>query len=224
MKIEYPIIKKSNLLSDQVYNFLKNIIVEKKLVSGEKISERKIAKNLNVSVTPVREALRKLSMEGFITLNAHQSAIVNAISDKDFEDIMLVREALEGVAARLATKKLNKERIKKLEKKIKEMENLTPEKKKISFSTISSEFHSMIVNFSENKKLINFHKNLYEQTNLFRYQLLYSEKRIKSGIIDHQKILEKMKNGQPDQASSLSQKHVRIQLKYWKEQKHKDIL
>ena len=104
------------------------------------------------------------------------------------------------------------------------MENLSSEKKKISFSTISSEFHSMIVNYSENKQLINFHKNLYEQTNLFRYQLLYSEERIKSGIIDHKEILEKMKNGQPDQASALSQKHVRIQLKYWKKKKDRDIL
>jgi DNA-binding GntR family transcriptional regulator len=87
-------------ISDQVYDQIKKLILSGKLVSGEKIPEVRIADQLNVSRTPVREAIRKLSEYGLVVLKSRSYALVSTINPKEARDISLVRVSLEKLSFR----------------------------------------------------------------------------------------------------------------------------
>lgn len=97
------------LLSDLVYQTIKDGIINGSIPAGEKVSETQLAKQLNVSRTPVREALRKLSVEGFVKLESNTSFIVCSFEKKDAMEVIAIRRLLEGEAARLAALNLNSE-------------------------------------------------------------------------------------------------------------------
>jgi DNA-binding GntR family transcriptional regulator len=87
-------------ISDQVYDHIKRLILSGKLVGGEKIPEIRIADQLNVSRTPVREAIRKLSEYGLVVLKPRSYALVATINPKEARDISLVRLSLEKLSFR----------------------------------------------------------------------------------------------------------------------------
>ncbi len=87
-------------ISDQVYDHIKRLILSGKLVGGEKIPEIRIADQLNVSRTPVREAIRKLSEYGLVVLKPRSYALVATINPKEARDITLVRLSLEKLSFR----------------------------------------------------------------------------------------------------------------------------
>jgi len=87
-------------ISDQVYDHIKRMILSGKLIGGEKIPEIRIADQLNVSRTPVREAIRKLSEYGLVVLKPRSYALVAKINPKEARDISLVRLSLEKLSFR----------------------------------------------------------------------------------------------------------------------------
>ena len=97
---------------------MKTRIIEGDVKEGFKLLENKIAEQLGVSRTPVREALRELAAEEFVKMNPNQGVVVSNASVKDIQEVLQIRGVLEGLAARLATKLIKKEEIKILEKYI----------------------------------------------------------------------------------------------------------
>ncbi|MBQ6621795.1 MAG: GntR family transcriptional regulator [Mogibacterium sp.] len=94
--------KNYSLLSDLVYNAIKEAIIKGELEPGKKVSETGLARKLEVSRTPVREALRILHAEGFVSLMPNSKFVVNAFTSDDAQEVLTVRRLLEGEAARLA--------------------------------------------------------------------------------------------------------------------------
>jgi len=88
------------LLGKKVYRVLKSRIIKGSFEPGGKLFEGKIAKQLGVSRTPVREAMQKLVAEGFVKTIPNQAIIVNDISIKDLREVLQIRGVLEGLAAR----------------------------------------------------------------------------------------------------------------------------
>jgi len=103
------------LLSQKVYRILKGKIIKRNFKPEEKILEVNIAKQLGVSRTPVREALRGLAAEGFVKMEPNLGMIVIDFSLEDLKEVLQIRRVLEGEATYIASKKINKEEIKKLE-------------------------------------------------------------------------------------------------------------
>jgi len=95
------------------------------LKPGTKLLEGKIAKQMKVSRTPIREALRELAAEGFVKISPNQGVVVSNASVEDVQEVLQIRGVLEGLAARLATKIISEEEIKELEKYQKQMEYYT---------------------------------------------------------------------------------------------------
>jgi DNA-binding GntR family transcriptional regulator len=91
-------------LKDEVHRSLRGMIVSGKIEPGEKLGEAQLAAQLKVSRTPIREALRHLSEEGFIEYLPHCGARVLVPSPELASEMFLIREALEGIAAREAAK------------------------------------------------------------------------------------------------------------------------
>ena len=196
------------LLSQKVYRALKTEIIKGSLKPGTKLSEGKIAEQMGVSRTPVREALKELAAEGFVKMNPNQAVAVSNASVKDVQEVLQIRGVLEGLAARLATKTINEEEIKELEKYQKRMEQYTNKDDVLAFSEMDAEFHELILNICGNNRLIQIRKNLSDQAHRYRIRSLSVPGRLKYSLKEHQEIVEALKRKNAEQADRLSQKHI----------------
>lgn len=157
-------------MSDMAYNSLKKLILQNKLVPGDLLSENLIAKNLGMSRTPVREALRMLSQEGVIEIIQGVGARVKEISSKDIDDLFEIRKSMEILAIRTAVFNFSEEEIRKFKddfNSLKQMENLKEKDLIEEFTIIDRKFHNTIIEKSNNKyvkkimKAINFNIQRY---------------------------------------------------------------
>ena len=103
-------------LRDVVFKKLRAEILLGELSPGERLMELHLAQRLGVSRTPVREAIRKLELEGLVTMLPRRGAQVAQISEKDLKDVLQVRTSLEQLAVRLACERMDEETLKELEK------------------------------------------------------------------------------------------------------------
>ena len=196
------------LLSQKVYRALKTEIIKGSLKPGTKLSEGKIAEQMGVSRTPVREALKELAAEGFVKMNPNQAVVVSNASVEDVQEVLQIRGVLEGLAARLATKMISEEEIKELETYQKQMEYYTKKDDVLAFSEMDAEFHELILNVCGNNRLIQIRKNLSDQAHRYRIRSLSVPGRLKYSLKEHQEIVEALKRKNAEQADRLSQKHI----------------
>ena len=99
-------------LRDVVFNTLRNAILKGELEPGEKLMEKKLSEKLGVSRTPIREAIRKLELEGLVVMTPRKSAEVASITEEDLTDVLEVRRVLETLAIDLACKNITNEILK----------------------------------------------------------------------------------------------------------------
>ena len=206
-------IKGYELLSKKVYRIIKSGIINGSLKPGSKLLEVKIAKQMGISRTPIREALRELAAKGFVKTIPNQGIIVSSDSAEDIREVMQIRGVLEGLAARLAAILINEEEISKLENLLKEMDKFTRENNPLAFSEIDAEFHNVIVNICGNKRLIQMRKNITEQAHRYRIKSLNISGRLKYSIEEHREIVEALKKKDPKKADKFSQNHIENTLK-----------
>ena len=102
-------------LRDVVFNTLRQAILKGELAPGERLMEIQLAERLGVSRTPIREAIRKLELEGLVLMIPRKGAEVAKISEKSLRDVLEVRRSLEELAIELACQRMNEEDIEKLE-------------------------------------------------------------------------------------------------------------
>ena len=143
-------------LRDVVFNTLRKAILKGDLKPGERLMEIALAEKLGVSRTPIREAIRKLELEGLVVMAPRKGAKVASITERDLNDVLEVRKGMEELAIRLACEKfLN----------LIDSENLT------ELAEVDVEFHDIIYATTNNKRLIQLLNNLREQ--MYRYRIEY---------------------------------------------------
>lgn len=109
---------------DYVASLLREAIVSGRLPPGRRLRQEEVARQLGLSWTPVREAFRQLEVEGWLVIEQHRGAIVTPLSLEDFEDIYLLRIAVEPLAARLSAERLDEQTLAALERLQAEMQRL----------------------------------------------------------------------------------------------------
>ena len=103
-------------LRDQTYDIIKNMIIVREIEPGKKINEEQLAKEIRVSRTPIREALCRLENEGIVKIIPRRVAFVADLNEINVSEILLIREVLEGLVARLATENMDEKTLDKLKK------------------------------------------------------------------------------------------------------------
>ena len=196
------------LLSQKVYRVLKTEIVKGFLGPGTKLFEDKIAAQMGVSRTPVREAIQKLAAEGCIKIAPNQTLIVTEISLEDIKEVLQIRGVLEGLAARMAAKKINRREIEELEKIVTQMGLYVTKKHLTSYCKVDDEFHNLILNVCGNKWIINIRDNLGNFIYRYRIRSLSIPGRLKHSLEEHRKIMESLKKHNSEDADRLSQIHM----------------
>ncbi len=201
-------------LRDIVFKTLREAIITGDLQPGERLMEIKLANELGVSRTPVREAIRKLELEGLVIMTARKGAEVAPINEKDLREVLEIRKALESLACVLACKNVKDLNIRKLKAingeitKAIEAENIELITKK------DVEFHEMINTLTDNNRLIQMLHQLKEH--IFRYRFEYiKEMKNKHAIVDeHDRIIEALSRKDAEAASKEIELHIEIQEKY----------
>lgn len=195
-------------LRDVVFNTLRQAILKGELEPGERLMEITLANKLGVSRTPIREAIRKLELEGLVNMIPRKGAVVASISEKDMRDVLEVRITLEELAVSLAVKNMNSEDIEQLRKAGKNFEDAVIAKDIVNIVDADVAFHDIIYNRTGNKRLIQIINNLREQ--MYRYRLEYiKDARTHSILIsEHNDIIECISNKNVDEAKKAVREHI----------------
>ena len=177
-------------LRDVVFNTLRQAIIKGELKPGERLLEVQLAEQLGVSRTPVREAIRKLELEGLVVMMARRGATVSGITKKHLQDVLEIRGALEELAMKLACERMTDEQQAALKEQGALLEKQKDSDDAFTLSDIDARFHELIYQATNNPRLIQMLANLREQ--MYRYRLEYMRAKDKRGKLleEHRSIIK----------------------------------
>lgn len=158
-------------LRDVVFNTLRRAILKGELKPGERLMEIALADKLGVSRTPIREAIRKLELEGLVVMAPRKGAKVASITERDLNDVLEVRKGMEVLAISLACKRITGEELEKLEIIERDFQNLIESGNLTELAEMDVKFHDTIYQATNNQRLVQLLNNLREQ--MYRYRMEY---------------------------------------------------
>ena len=200
-------------LRDVVFNTLRQAILTGEMEPGERLMEIQLANKLGVSRTPIREAIRKLELEGLVIMIPRKGAEVAHITVKDMRDVLEVRSALEELAATLACKNVTAEYIEELKTANRVFEAAIVSKDVVAIVNADVAFHNIIYSMTDNQRLIQLINSLSEQMYRYRLEYIKNESSHKTLIKEHNKLIEYIENGDKEKACELIREHITNQEK-----------
>lgn len=199
-------------LVDIITKRLETSIISGELKPGARISEQGLAKSLGVSRGPLREAISRLEGRKLIERKTNLGARVASLSNEDLVDRLVVREALEGMAARLAALALEDEEIEFLRKLLTEHGRQKSVRTGTGYLQESSDFdfHFCIINASKNPPLIALVRDeLYDRLRVYRYKSSTLDGRARAAFDEHTDIVDALAARDPDRAEAAMRRHLR---------------
>jgi len=149
--------------TDAAYEVLREAILAGVLAPGASVQPKPVAVELDMSVIPVREALRRLEQDGLVTIRPHFGATVRALADEELEETMLMRAALEGLATRLATPTVDDATLARLEDLFDRMDACIAADDPACFGELNREFHLTLYASSRYQRLYHLIESLWDQ-------------------------------------------------------------
>ncbi|MDW7675282.1 MAG: GntR family transcriptional regulator [Bacillota bacterium] len=195
-------------LRELVFESLREAIINATLKPGERLMEVQLAEDMGVSRTPVREAIRKLELEGFVVMVPRKGAYVAGISLKDIADVYEIRAALEALASGLAAERITEEELEDLERHLVKVNEYTEAQNLHSLVEIDTSFHDILYKASRNERLVQIISNLREQIMRFRTTSLAVPGRMKEALLEHKELVEAISERNIAKAQELAQRHV----------------
>ena len=197
-------------LRDVVFNTLRQAIITGEFAPGERLMEIALANRLGVSRTPVREAIRKLELEGLVKIIPNKGAYVTGITPKDVQDIYMIRSMLEGMCARWATEHITPEQIEQLEEIVLLSEfHLKKDKDKVvQVSDLDGKFHHVLYEASNSRIMEHTLSDFHKYVKMARMLSVGAKNRAEKSIEEHKAILEAIKKGDADEAERLANLHI----------------
>ena len=196
-------------LREIVYEQLKRQILTGRIAPGTRMMEVELAEEMGVSRTPVREATRKLEKDGLVVIEPRRGAYVSDISVKDMVDTLVVRESLEGLAAALASQRITREELDRLDAMTTEYSDAIAAGDMEKIIHEDEGFHRTIVEMSGNKTLSSLFEIIQELALRFRYLYYDDFTRYENMPTEHMNIVEAIRGGDPENAREVSDTHVK---------------
>ena len=198
-------------LSNRVFQKIRDNILNGVYKEQDELRENTIGKELGVSRTPVREALRQLELEGLVTIVPNKGAYVTGITAKDVRDIYTVRSLLEGLCARWATEHITEEQLDELEEIVllsefhmkKEGHNNTEQ-----IAILDGRFHAVLYEASNSRTLGHVLTDFHRYVQMARKSSIVSEERARKSIREHKQILRAIRDKDADLAEQLANEHI----------------
>ena len=177
-------------LRDVVFKTLRKGILTGELKPGERLMEIHLANKLGVSRTPIREAIRKLELEGLVTMIPRRGAEVAQITPKSMKDVLEVRKVVDTLAVELACERISQEEKEQLTQACQEFEKAVESGDFGSIARTDVAFHDIIVEATGNMRLIQMVNNLAEQMYRYRFEYIKDVKKHGQLVLEHRRIYE----------------------------------
>mgnify|MGYP003210586043 CR=1 FL=1 len=190
-------------LRDVVFNTLRKAILKGELKPGERLME--------IALAEKREAMRKLELEGLVVMIPRRGAQVANITEKDLNDVLEVRMALENLSIENACARMTEEQLDDLWKAAKNFEDTMAEGNLVKLAEADVAFHEVIYKSSDNRRLNQVLNNLREQIYRYRVEYLKDEETRNLLVKEHEEIYEAIKNRDLKKAKEISYQHIENQ-------------
>ena len=199
-------------LRDVVFNTLRRAILRGELKPGERLMEIQLANKLGVSRTPIREAIRKLELEGLVLMIPRKGAEVAEITEKNLRDVLEVRCALEELAVQLACERIDKRGIKELHTAADRFRDVLGSDDITQIAQADEAFHDVIFTATDNERLIQLLNNLREQ--MYRYRIEYLKKKecYPQLLGEHEAIISAIERHDKEKATRITGQHINNQV------------
>ncbi len=210
-------IRAPSSLSERAYEAIKESILKTdvtKVNDEDRIDERSLSESLGISRTPLREAINRLVMEGFLKVVPRKGVYLVKKSKKEISEILLVRAALEGMAARLAVKHVTEKEIQKMRDLFEPFGESSTGGQFLKYSDANIEFHELVLKASQCGKLIELAGNLFDHIRWIRFRTIVFEDRFTKMQKEHLAIIEALEKRDPDLAEKRMRAHVEGLAKY----------
>ena len=191
-----------------VYDFVKENIIRGIYSPGERLNEREIARMANVSRTPVREAVRVLEHDGFVTNVEKKVLIVKKYSPEELDMLHRMLMLLEKLAVEMATPKLSARDISSLEKMTSRLSVSATKGRFSEYLTLNFEFHLFFARTTGNAELLDTISHLRKKIFRFTYAHITMDGKYEQYVKDHEQIVEALKGKVDGVPGKLMEKHV----------------
>lgn len=195
-------------LRDVVFNTLRQAILKGELAPGERLMEIQLAEKLGVSRTPIREAIRKLELEGLVLMIPRKGAEVAKISEKSLKDVLEVRRSLEELAIELACQRMSESDFKDLEQAEHSFKEAVKRGIPMEIAESDEKYHDVIYHCTKNARLVQILYNLREQMYRYRLEYIKDEDKRQILLIEHEKILRALMGRHVVEAKKAVREHI----------------
>jgi DNA-binding GntR family transcriptional regulator len=210
-RIAVPPLEDTSTFKDRAYAALRDVIVSLDVYErdGEvRLDERRLAQDLGISRTPVREAMAQLEREGFVRSVPRRGVYVVRKTKQEVIELITAWAALEGMAARLITQAASDDEIAQLRKMFATFENGKLHAKLDEYSEVNIEFHQSIIRMSRNGVLIDLAENLFTHMRMIRRKTIGERDRADRSIRDHMNIIQALEARDTERAEALVRDHA----------------
>ena len=200
--------EKSISMADIVFEKIEDAILSGEFARGDVVSELKLCKMLEVSRTPVREALTRLRQEGLVE-ESGKGAVVVGVSEDDLYDIYEVRMRIEGLAAARCAKVITEEHLKALNETLELQEFYTARNQPESIKKLDSEFHEQIYSYCGSRTLETLLCELHRKVKRYRKSSVSNPERALEAVKEHREIFEAISARDEVLAETLTARHIK---------------
>jgi len=201
----------TSTFADRAYRALRDVIVSLDVYQSQgevRLDERRLAQDLGISRTPVREAMAQLEREGFVRSIPRRGVYVVRKTKREVIEMITAWAALESMAARLITRHASDQQIASLRAMFTTFADGQIDAKLDEYSEVNIRFHQAIIKMSDNKVLIDLAENLFTHMRMIRRKAIGEDDRANRSIRDHVNIIEALERRETERAEALVREHA----------------
>jgi DNA-binding GntR family transcriptional regulator len=201
----------TSTFADRAYRALRDVIVSLDVYQSQgevRLDERRLAQDLGISRTPVREAMAQLEREGFVRSIPRRGVYVVRKTKREVIEMITAWAALESMAARLITRHASDQQIASLRAMFTTFADGQIDAKLDEYSEVNIRFHQAIIKMSDNKVLIDLAENLFTHMRMIRRKAIGEDDRANRSIRDHANIIEALERRETERAEALVREHA----------------
>lgn len=203
-----PKLKRTNL-SEDAYYYVKNMLLDGERYSpGDKISVEELSRELGVSRTPLWGAVNRLEAEGVVDIVPRQGVYLIKFDPAKALEVYIAREALEGMAARLAAKRISEREINTLKRSVDRQREALRNSDVSKYLSETMRFHQLIAEYSGNKVLEKLLNSIYVQMQAMRTRIHSMPTNLPQSCDDHDALIKALVDRDPDRAEIAARKHI----------------
>ena len=195
-------------LRELVCEHIREAIINGTFAPGERLMEIQMADEMGVSRTPVREAIRKLEMEGFVVMIPRRGTYVSNMSIKDINDVYEIRISLDTLAAGLAAERISDEELEELQRLLVKVGAAIEKNDMAKVVEADIEFHDVLYKASRNERLRNIINNLREQITVIRGVSMRYPGRLKDTQDEHRRLVECISARNVEKSQEMARIHL----------------